>query len=446
MAKTRQAETLFVIAEQTGQIAERSFEVQQFAAVDLVERGIRLQNTISCLAELNLLKGFVSSGKYSSYGTGADVIRERATAKIPELVRSAEEEFKHATGHYTMIAAGEPEGQAKQITSRAYSDFLLAYSRSKDYKAAQAYRRKLAKDVDSLQSYQWPEVITDTASEDQGGEVQQLASDTPETETTSQEIDQQDIDQQSKLSNFEKLEVLRTDPRAGFLPTTNREKTTALTWLSYIDSPDGVAQQLLEVFNGSQKYDGIGRLEALRAVESIVYETADYAADAINSHQQLRELQAALQGILNPHLKLDVVDEVADLVGNRALLRYIQIDQFYQQRPEQVPYYLNDPLRTFQDRTTRTGPGKHKTIHDRLSYAGLSDAGTALIQAEVVGMQQQVAVAQARMLIAAALTNEDARARFFISRLQDVSSLKKTGRQFNDIVSKAIELSGYGRE
>lgn len=426
MVKARQTESLFVVAEQTGQIAERSFEDFEHPRVSLNERAISLQNTITYLAELSQLTGFVESGSHTSYGEGSETVRERAIGKIGKLVAGAEEEFKQASGHYQMITSGMPERETKRATTSLYAGFLKEYSRSRNYKKAQDYRRRLADNVRIMSAV--PATDLGTIAPD----VKTLVESEPKA-------------QDEVLTNFEKLEVLLTDPRAGFLPKTNREKTTALTWLSYIDSPDGVVDQLIEVFHGSQKVRGVGARGGLRAIESITYESADYAVDALQSHVQLRELQTILVGVINPGLSLNLVSEANGLEGYWPLLIYSKQKEFYDQQPELVPYYEDDPLRTVEERWIKAGPGRHKKVHDRItaSRMGILDDP---VDDELKKFLETSTVADARALIVEALSNEAGRTRFFTERLRDVHKLSNVNKIFRHVVNTAIELSGFDSE
>lgn len=342
----KQEETLFVVAEQTGQVVPVDFDISN-ASVSWEERNVRLQNVVTLLAHKSMLEGFVSFEvpARSSYGERAAVVREVARSQVQQLTLDAKNEFAVAAGHFSLLDSGYKKTEVQAMTRNLFSDFLKKYYGPKHYKTAQAYRRKLSNDVNLIHSQ--PEEPELQLPSDEG-----LLSGTV-------------------LNNYEKLQAIINDERAGFLPATNREKTQILTLLDYLDKKGGVANQLIEVFKKSQGFilsDGVVRTagvrEGKRAIESIVYELGDYAGNAVKSHSQLTDLQNKLAEIDNPKLTLGVVLGV-DHVGFAPLFRYSVIRELYdKQLPDLLPR-SEDPMRTVENRWTKEGKGKHKEVTDR---------------------------------------------------------------------------------
>ncbi len=415
MAKhPHQEEALFAISQQTGQIVERDFSDDPELAVSLDERSIHLQNSITYLAHMSMLKGFLSYGSLAEqeYGERAETVRRNATDRIARLSVDAKKEFAAASGHYDMIEAGHPENEVKRQTRGMFSDFIKKYYGGRHYKEAQAYRRHLANGVDMRRDGQPVEV-----------EVRPMHVVPPvEYET---------------LNNHEKLEVLLEDPNAAFLPATNREKTTALTLLSYVNDPKGTSQQRLEIFRHAQRFGfkNAGARQGIRAVESVMYETGDYAANALQSHNRLLLLQDALGDVLNPNLTLEVALGEHH-PGYGPLLRYIELRKLYDAEEEKVLPYPVDPMRTVEDRWTREGEGKHKVVHDRYTLVSPEER----VKEEMEELARTTRVVDARGIIPDALTNEEARAAFFTERLKDLENLDKVSRVFKGVVQATVNV------
>ncbi len=410
-----QDEALFAVSEQTGQIVEHDFYSEDQLAVPLDERSIHLQNAITYLAHMSMLNGFLSFGDLAerTYGDRATAVRQNASDRIEQLSRSAKREFAQATGHYSMIEAGEPVVDVKRSTRRDFSDFLKNYYGPRHYKKAQAYRRQLADDLELMRGQDVSEAGAD--------QNQSRVYRKPEHGLT-------------KLDNHEKLSALLDDPSAGFLPATNREKTKALTLLDYVNRPDGTADQHMEIFTHVQRfeYKNSGMREGLRAVESNIYEMGDYAADAFHSHEKLSELQMLVSEVLNPKLTLEVAIG-PEHPGFAVLKRFTDLRELYRAKYAKVMYYTKDPMCTTEDRTSRVGEGKHKTIHDRYTEPHPQPHIIEAIQEFAATTQ----IGDVRQLIADALSNEERRAVFFMERLHEMRALSAVSRVFDLVVDVA---------
>ncbi len=412
-------ETLFVIAEQTGQVVPVNFDAPE-ASVMLEERNVRLQNVVTLLAHKSMLEGFVSFDvpSTSSYGERASVVRENAKKQIEELTLESKMEFARATGHFSLLGADYDRSEVKRITRNMFSDFLKKYYGHRNYKTAQEFRRKLSKDVELYQS-QPQEIETPKSPKEESLAV-------------------------TELNNHEKLKAILNDERAGFLPTTNREKTYILTILDYIDSKRGTADQLLEVFKKSQGFisskgiirtAGVG--EGRRSVESLIYELGDYAGDAIKSHSRLAELQNYLSEIYNPRLTLEAAIG-QDHSGFAPLYRYNKLSELFdKQLPDILPRAI-DPMKTVENRWAKVGEGKHKKVTDRFMIENP--------ESEIVDSMNEfisnTSILEARHLLSRALINEEQRAKFFTDRLNEVRQLYDVSKIFGALVKVSEEIVG----
>lgn len=177
------------------------------------------------------------------------------------------------------------------------------------------------------------------------------------------------------LDTVEKLRVLRTDGRAGFLPSTHREKNQAVAALDYIDNPGhrgGVHDYLAEIYAHNKKIKRTAMAGSL-AVRSVLYEFSDYAVSARHDAKELFKIKACIDDTPNPHLSLqDVVDEhdAAQLLPP-ILIRHMDISDVARGKF----MGLHDPLLT-QEYRRQLGAGKNKIV---------VDAYTAEEQSEYMG-------------------------------------------------------------
>ncbi|OGL31053.1 hypothetical protein A3D14_02240 [Candidatus Saccharibacteria bacterium RIFCSPHIGHO2_02_FULL_47_12] len=395
-------EPLIVVSEQTGQLVPRDLSVaDQDPAVSILERDLHLQNVITCLAGISMRRGFLSFDEPSvrSYGERAQTVRDNVEKKVAELTRTAKVEFAQAVGHYTMLDAGQAKQETKSMTRSMFSDFLKLYGGPRNYVRAQAFRRHLAQNVDYIQGKTAVgERIVDTA--------------VPATE-------QKTASEPPKLERVERVTAILEDSRAGFLPATARETSLALTFLDYINNPSytrGISDQLLEVFAHQQKGKGMSWRDGHRAIESIVYEMGDYLTNAINSHSALADLQQLVDDCPNPNVAL--AEEIGEVhPAYPALARFMDISEYA--KTGRVNGLNKEAMRTREDRKTREGPGKHKTVEDQYT----AKEPKPEFAERIANLPKNVTIGQARKIILEALSNEEKRSAFMTARLKDVRSL-----------------------
>jgi len=223
-----------------------------------------------------------------------------------------------------------------------------------------------------------------------------------------------------KLTTRQKLEALRDDPRAGFLPASHNEKNKALELLDYLDNyqyPAGASQRLQEVFNRQKKDDKRmgrqGTFTAERSVTSLVYEWGDYFTQASNQAIDLLELNMQLHDVTDGGLKL--VDAIGDEhVAYPALVRFMDNLRLREIGQTAADF---DSLTTGYNREIAQGyNNKNKTVEDPYTAKRPKPEVVDWIKAEIANLT----VADVRDVVQAAMHNEIKRAEFWKQRLIDI--------------------------
>ena len=122
------------------------------------------------------------------------------------------------------------------------------------------------------------------------------------------------------LGTRERLKPLLDDKRAGFFPTTHREKNKVLEDLDYLDNPKyplGTGNRQLEIFNHSARLRSKGTElpdGPERAAYSLMHELLDYFNDARDSLILLRALDEDMSfrqnDLLNPQLAIGLTSKI----------------------------------------------------------------------------------------------------------------------------------------
>lgn len=404
--------TLFVTSEQTHQIEVSSAALpQESIAVNLIERSLHLQNVITHLAGVSMRQGFLSfeGPAEQSYGENAQRVRQAAERQVARLSQLAKHEFALASGHFTLIDASIPKPEVQAMTRADYSDFLEKFYGTRHYVAAQAFRRQLAKYVETQQAIRAEQSATEQTS----------LRDQPEVAPSVPKEDAVEHPEIPKLNTPERLRAISEDFRAGFLPATHSEKNRVLTFLDYLDNHKferGINDQLLEVFTHAQKPKYAGFKDGKRALESIVFEMGDYLSNAVHSHTALSELQQLINDCPNPSVTL--AEEVGKShPGYGPFVRYVDLSEL---RDKGKAIQVNrDPLRTGENRITSEGPGRHKTIEDKYTAAELKPE----FAERIANFAKNMTIGEARQKILGPLINEERRAAFHAARLEDVRAM-----------------------
>lgn len=367
-------------------------------AVSLLERNALLITTLGQIADSRMLAMTAQTGRHNltgRYGSGTDAVRENAGAKAAQKMNEAKESFARATGHYALQDGGVNREEAKRQTRGLFSYFLKRYYR--DPQARNSYIKTLDTQINNVQ-----------ASRSVANRAENKRPHAPETATADTE----------KLDTRARMRAILEDPRAGYFPASNREKTTVMAYLDYLDNPDyplGITNQLLEVVVRQQKLPNGRAADGIRAMESIVWELGDYLADATATYRGLERIKAQLAGV-SPKVivseEIDVNDNaLAQLIRFRTIRGYVQTGR---------TDGLADPLQTREERWIGAGngaePGKHKTVHNQ--YAAPNR--TKNLDAFVYRQAGSLTVSAAHKSIGPALTNEIMRARLMLHCLESV--------------------------
>jgi hypothetical protein len=174
------------------------------------------------------------------------------------------------------------------------------------------------------------------------------------------------------LDTVEKLRVMHDDPRAGFLPTTHREKNQAVAVLDYLDNPHypgGVHDYLAEIYahNKRLKHSSVA---GTLAVQSVLYEFSDYGVAAHRDAQELLKLKVCIDDTTNPHVSLSEVaaEHTSAQLNPALLLRYQDIRRVAQDAFKGA----HDPLLT-QEYRRHLGRGKNKIVIDQYTSENPSE-------------------------------------------------------------------------
>lgn len=211
-----------------------------------------------------------------------------------------------------------------------------------------------------------------------------------------------------------KLEALRDDTRAGFLPTTHREKSQAFELLDYMDTqkyPEGVSTRLKEIFyrqqremklSGSMPYEA--HEIAKKSVQSVVHEWGDYYNNARNSWRKLHALSRLINDSPNPNLSLSqLLEDAAQGEVVTQLVRYMCLRDI-RDSDKMLGF---DPLWTREDREAPTGT-KNKTVEDMFTHQN-----ERFMAAYIARYAQRTTIKQIRGLVTEALHDQEARGQFW---------------------------------
>jgi len=225
-------------------------------------------------------------------------------------------------------------------------------------------------------------------------------------------------------NTYDKLIGLRDDNRAGFLPTTNREKSQAFELLDYMDPtkyPDGVNQRLKEIFfrqqrvaakehglKGAQIYDF-----AIDSVRSVINEWADYARNAGHSKVTLQALRQHLDSGLSPRISTAEATEPENgkTFDYNVLVRFATLAAF-----RVGEKYDFNPLLTREDRTINH-PHKNKIVEDQYTAVG----SLVTVQDYIDSVADKLSVRESRALLPVAIRDQEAREEFWLRALGSVT-------------------------
>ena len=433
---------LIIVAAQSGQMRPVDFSnvseatSESWPTMPIVERNIHLQNAVTYLAAVSMRTGFIERDNADiaadrTHATPA--MRQGVEARRAEFAKKARESFVRATGNEAMVAAGiKTEKELEPLNRQMFSDFIKRFYGTRHYKEAQAYRRRLISNNLAL------ELVDQTKT----NRTQNLRPHAPAKKIKGEAK----LSVVETLDTPERLRVIVADPRAGFIPTTNREKNQVLTFLDYLDNPEfpfGVNNQFLEVFNHSQWVRRRNQdVDSSRGPVSIVYEFGDYLNNATTQIEALKQVEQALAELPNQKVTLGEEHEWMDLSlpGLAALVRYHDLAEFMQTGSLAD---IKDPLRTQEQRWTRTGSGQHKVVEDRYTARQRSEKFDDYVRDSITNMT----VGAAQNLIMLAITDQLKRQAFMLQRLEEIAmppaSLKGKARKvLREASDAALQIVG----
>lgn len=388
-------ESLFVVAEQTGQMRVRDFSdshEHDGAFIDRVEQKIHLINTLGYLASARSREGLVKTGPEGvtdRYGERASTVVLGAERKRVEFINKAKASFERAVGMHELIDAGI-EGksyssvQIRRDTRQMYSDFLKKYWLPGKEKANSDYRKRLEKEIAELSGD--TEVIVSMKNRFLGLRPH-ADKPMPETEKTTEDVEEK-LDE---IGTRERLEAIQKDPRAGFLPKTRNSKDRVMSWLDYLDDPDkplGIIHQLREVFvraqnptrKSSRPNNYLGVKHGVRAIESLAWEVGDDLLEANKRLMAVQALKSKAGEDQRPDLSLheafslqeyDNISSLQELYGEHllglaAFVQFRDLTEYVQ--TGMVQGLEESPLKTSEDPPRSQRPkfdaaaGKRKTV------------------------------------------------------------------------------------
>ncbi|HWT55872.1 MAG TPA: hypothetical protein VN031_02465 [Candidatus Microsaccharimonas sp.] len=219
-----------------------------------------------------------------------------------------------------------------------------------------------------------------------------------------------------------KLEGLRDDSRAGFMPTTHREKSQAYELLSYMEPgryEKGISTRLDEIFFRQQremrkagKTPFEGYQVAADSVRSVVREWGDYLTDSRSSWKKLQSLHMLIDDTPNPKISLE---EMLDDEGQgETLTQLIRHDVLRKYRDGEGIVGF-DPLWVREDRTKPTAE-KHKTVEDMFTHKS-----EEFMAAYIRRRAQQMTVGEVRAMVKEAIHDQENRGKFWRTVLKSLN-------------------------
>ena len=293
---------------------------------------------------------------------------------MPATPEGAETQHLHEAIHEAVVAEQQTRNRRQgnlgkhsplqrdgDYTRIQLGDYLPGFGpvKERNWEEAKAAARKLEA-ARTAKLRQQPDLLHDV--------IQELADDKAIPEA----------DEPAMLDTRAKLQALRDDRRANFLPTTHVEKNQAVELLDYLpETADeqaakrGLHRRLQEIHDhqlrvfGRQGYSmAVRKRLAYESVESVIQTYGDHLQDARRSYIGLNRLAALIDDTPNPRLSLAEVladhgDKPAD--GAYQLVRYMDILRL--RDGSDADELSFDPLHAIENRTNPTET-KNKVIED----------------------------------------------------------------------------------
>ena len=245
--------------------------------------------------------------------------------------------FSDARGTQMLIEATEDKGEIHAILSddkRDYTKFMAGYGSEELYNPARHPSDKERKKERTTIRSQLARFVQWSAYSSVDSTI-----DTVEAQDIAEPVDESvplcksevtDETPNESLTTAEKLQVILDDERAGFIPTTNLEKSLVLTYLSYLDNPDefplGPMNQLLEVvrFHIKHAHGRAGIERGAAAARRVTHIFGDFLDQASAQLVQLQRVNVLLADTANPNISIAVAlnSEMVDAVP---LVRFMDL-------------------------------------------------------------------------------------------------------------------------
>jgi hypothetical protein len=427
-------DALIVAHPESGGLVVHDFSKEAY--VDFEERRMHELNALSLFGAINQRERFYSylqDAAAERYGDKAKNVLEGARRNRDLMVREAEDSFYQSIGLFQVEAtaylfAGFNIDDYRRDARRQWTEFQAKYRSENRVYARNAHRRELLAGVSAS------DVNQEQATFNRQHNLRPHISDKDQAAAAKAGTEY------PLLSTRERMVAIQDDPRAGFIPTTNREKNMIMSYLDYLDNPEyplGITNQLFEVFIHQQKLDKpapgdtpakraqklsrqrSGLHMAIRSLESITYEMGDYLHNAQETHAALVGLQDFLKEPYNPHITIDEEVPIEDR-GLRALIRFKELARYRDK--DELPSDLKDPLITKEFRfrkeseRTATDVGPNKVVED-VYTRGVFDGP---MKSHVTAAAQTMTIREARRIIGYAVADQKSRLAFYETNLQSI--------------------------
>ena len=314
--------------------------IERVVAVDLSERNLYLQAALRSISEVSRYDGFLkASAVHSYYGRNLPSVIAGAERNRETIRQRAISYFGRAYGIDILISSGtQSDTAAMAEAKKSFKEFYMKYGRVENAEARDA-------EIDRL--FKPEKMAAQTAR--QGLRERKISPDWSE----------------ERLSHYDKMLAILEDPRAGYIATHHKEKTTALYLLDYVDNPEFPRQtvnQLEEIFVHQQKPVSKGKFSAgMKVVRSKTFEMGDYLINAVLSAEKLRSLAEAVSEEPNPFISLAEAVGL-DHPGLPPLVRYLDLRYFIDNAKMPVTgFNIFHPIRT-EDQPPESP--RNKTLED----------------------------------------------------------------------------------
>jgi len=355
----------------------------------------------------------------------------------------------------------EPNSSIYKLAWTAFQGFKNRYASPRNDQAREDYREELSNQIAALEGKEPPYKLALPSRRK------------PDTESYPKKLGEGD-ERELTLTTREKVRVLaHEDERAGFLPTTHREKNAAVELLDYMSveirnpltgrvltTPDSIDERLTQIYlrqigvvrkryekeqvaakEAEEDWDGPedqaitaeAREVASDTVRSVINEWDDYRSNALYSLHALVHLDELASKYGQPSTKLAELLSQSEANGLdvQPLLRYIDL-RFFCDTGE-LPAF--DPLRT---REIRPAPPEFTTKNKIVVDPYLHVPDRQEQAEEFQAMIEAIDMRTVRELIKDAIKDSQRRHAFFNHALQNITGVH---RDYARSVSRSSKMT-----